>query len=257
MNLSPNAKYVFLFAHPDDDVLIAGAMRLLLDKGAEVHAAWVTSGDYFGKGKRREAELVKATTILGLPESHRHLLRVPDLELLSLLSVAANRVADLLAGINPDVIFVTAFEGGHPDHDAANFLAYEGCRRAGIRPSMFEFPLYNGTGPWNHWWWRINGFPPGGPDVLYIPLDENAIRCKYRMMRAYSSQWMYMIPARLACPRAGLSRFGEPYRSCPPDRDHAEPPHPGKLNYERWFCAWMKTRFSDFSRAVNLARSRR
>jgi len=257
MNLLPDAKYVFLFAHPDDDVLIAGTMKSLLQKSAEVHAAWVTSGDYFGTGKRREAELLEAATILGLPDDRRHLLRVPDLHLLSLLGDAAERVAKVFSRINPDFIFVTAFEGGHPDHDAANFLVYEGCRRAGIRPSLFEFPLYNGTGSWKHWWWRINSFPPGGAEVMYSPLDENSIRCKYRMMRAYSSQWMYMIPARLACPWKRLLDFGEPFRACPPDRDHAARPHPGRLNYERWFCAWMRTRFDDFSRAVNAARSGR
>ena len=50
MTFSSQDKYLCLFGHPDDDVFIAGTMKLLLDNGAELHAAWLTSGDYFGLG---------------------------------------------------------------------------------------------------------------------------------------------------------------------------------------------------------------
>jgi LmbE family N-acetylglucosaminyl deacetylase len=232
-------------------------MRTALNTGSDVDAAWVTSGDFFGGGERREAALKQAVAILGLDESRVHLLHVPDLGIVSEMPRAAELVAKLLDEVRPSKIFVNAFEGGHPDHDSVNFLAYEGATRAGIHPEIYEFPLYNGSGSVFHWKWRINGFPPGGPPVLYLPLTEDAISCKHRLMlHAYLSQWMYMVPARLATPRSLLLSRGEPYRLCPPDRDHTVPPHAGKLNYERWFNFFMKIRFDDFKAAVLRTRSR-
>jgi LmbE family N-acetylglucosaminyl deacetylase len=254
MNLDATKKYLFLFAHPDDDAFIAGTMRLLILNHAEVHGVWLTSGDYFGKGEAREKELAEATLLLGLPSPRVLLLRFPDLGLMRMLDQAADAVAELIDRLKPDTIFCVAYEGGHPDHDSVNFLAYEGCFRAGHHAELFEFPLYNATGKAVHWWWRINAFPPGGPEVQYQRLPEDAIEARQRITWAYASQWLYMVPARLASTRTRLSRTGEPFRPCPADRDHTLRPHEGTLNYERWFCAFMKIGFSDFSAAVQRTR---
>jgi LmbE family N-acetylglucosaminyl deacetylase len=254
MSLDATKRYVFLFAHPDDDAFIAGAMKVLIQNRAEVHGVWLTSGDYFGKGDLREKELGNATALLGLPAPQTHLLRFPDLGLMRMLDRAADKVAEVIDRLKPDTIFSTAYEGGHPDHDSVNFLAYEGCFRAGHDAELFEFPLYNATGKALHWWWRINGFPTGGPEVLYNRLPYNAVEARQRITWAYSSQWLYMVPARLASSNCRLSRIGEPYRVCPPERDHTVRPHPGKLNYERWFCSFMRIRFSDFRDAILKAR---
>jgi N-acetylglucosamine malate deacetylase 2 len=254
MNLSPHGKYLFLFAHPDDEVIIAGTMKLLLAAGAEIHGVWATSGDRFTKREIRESELRRSMDILGLDEPHTHLLRYPDLGTVANMEEAAEIVTGLLLEVRPDIIFVNAYEGGHPDHDSVNFLAYEASARLGITSDLFEFPLYNGTGTFLHWKWRINHFPPGGPAVLHNPLSDEAIRCKYGMMKAHATQKLYMVPARLACSRKRMLQEGEPYRPCPMDRDHSVPPHPGQLNYERWFNSFMKIKFSDFRAAVLAAR---
>jgi LmbE family N-acetylglucosaminyl deacetylase len=251
MNLDTSLTYLFLFAHPDDDAFIAGTMRTLIVTGAKVHAAWLTSGDFLGQGERRERELVKATKVMGLAPERIHLLRSPDLGLVSHLNDAARLVADLYGRLEPDRVFANAYEGGHPDHDSVNFIAYEARVRSSVRAELFEFPLYNGTGPFLHWRWRINRFAPGGPPVLHTILNEEAITCKHKVMKIYaSSQWMFMIPARLASSRHRLLTEGEPYRPCPPDRDHTAPPHPGQLNYERWFNRFMKISREDFRKAV-------
>ncbi len=256
--LVSSGKYLFLFAHPDDDVFIAGTMKLLLDRGAEVHCVWATSGDYFGLEKRREKQLAEAMEIVGVPPENLHLMRFPDLGLVSRLNEVVDAFAAVLGEVKPDVIFANAFEGGHPDHDIVNFLAYEGSARVGISPRLFEFPMYNGSGPFYYWWWRINRFPDSGPPVLHSPLTDEAILCKHRAMKVYAAtEWAYMIPARLVTPAAMLKTRGEPYRACPADRDHAVRPHPGKLNYERWFNFFMRIRFEDFKQAVLNAREHR
>lgn len=258
MSLDDNVTYLFLFAHPDDDTFIAGTMKTLIAGRAKVHAAWLTSGDFLGQAERRERELAEAAAVLGLLPERIHLLRLPDLGLVSRLSDAAEIVSDLFDRVKPDGVFADAFEGGHPDHDAVNFLAYEARVRTGLNARLFEFPLYNGTGPFLHWRWRINRFPQDGPAVLHTRLDEDAIACKYKMMKIYArSQWMFMIPARLASSGRRLSQEGEPCRPCPPDRDHTAPPHAGRLNYERWFNRFMKITFRNYRAAVLDAISKR
>ncbi len=255
--LDKSAKYLFMFAHPDDEVLITGTMKQLLNQGTQVEAAWVTCGEYFGNIETRLRELAKVTNLLGLKEESMHLLRLPDLGLVSMLSQAADKVADMLKSVRPDAVFCNAYEGGHPDHDAVNFLAYEASYRAGLNPILYEYPLYNATGSVIYCRWRLNAFPDNGVPVLHNPLSESEIQCKLRTIRSYPSQWMYMIPARLVVSRSGLANLGEPYRVCPADRDHTERPHPGMLSYERRVNSFMRIKFPDFRNAVEQAQQRR
>ncbi len=253
--MTTGRRCLFVFAHPDDDAFIAGTMCVRLAQGASVDALWLTSGDRFGSGTRREQELGRAMDVIGLGCSHRLLLRLPDLGLIERLDQASDSVAGILDQLRPETIFVTAFEGGHPDHDAANFIAYEAARRARISPEMFEFPLYNGTGRVLHWRWRINRFPESQFPVLHTPLPDEIIFRKYQAMRAYTSQWMFMAPLRLVSSRARMRHPGEPYRLIPEDRNHALPHWTGRPNYERWFNRFMNIGFQDFCRAVVSARS--
>lgn len=254
--LDKKANYLFMFAHPDDEVLISGTMKQLIDQGAEVEAAWVTCGEYFGNIGTRLRELARVTALLGLKENSIHLLRLPDLGLVSMLNQAADKVAEMLNSVRPDAIFANAYEGGHPDHDAVNFLAYEASYRANLKPKLYEFPLYNATGSILYFRWRLNAFPDDGIPVLHNPLNQSEIDCKLRTIRTYVSQWMYMAPARLAVSRSRLASVGEPYRICPPDRDHTKRPHDGMLSYERWVNSFMKIKFADFRRSVEDARQR-
>ena len=135
---------LFLFAHPDDEIFSAGTMRRLLNNNADVHGLWVTSGDARSNAKVRESELRAGLQILGVKDSRIHLLRLPNRGLLPILDHAIERVAGVLQEIMPDKIFVTAYEGGHIDHDAVNFIAYEG-----LNNSHFDIFLIgvDGRGP--------------------------------------------------------------------------------------------------------------
>ena len=252
---SINDRAIFVFAHPDDDVFISGMMKKHLVSGLGIRAVWLTSGGYLGGRRRREQELTLATSELGLSSEDYNLLRFPDLGLTAAMNEAASELSEIFREFKPNTIFVTAFEGGHPDHDAANFIVYEARFRAQLDCGVFEFPLYNGAGSFLTWRWRINSFPPGGPETIFQPLEDIEINCKYNAMRIYSSQWMYMVPARLTRSRGVLKSRGEPYRTCPAGRDHSIPPHRGKLNYERWFNSFMRIKFTDFARAVGKVRT--
>jgi LmbE family N-acetylglucosaminyl deacetylase len=246
----PKSRTLFLFAHPDDEVFISGLMMTLLENNVEILCVWATSGDFFGGGEKREAENLAVIQILNLPMSQRKLLRIPDLGLIKDLHKYSDQIASLIKDFHPTSIFVNAYEGGHPDHDCVNFLAYEGRFRSGLNPKIYEFPLYNGNGKFIHWWWQINSFPNEENQTFHFPINKKYLERKYAIMRAYGSQWMYMIPARLVSPEWRLMGIGELYRLCPDKRDHSLPPHPRKLNYERWFNYFMHTSFYDYKQAV-------
>jgi LmbE family N-acetylglucosaminyl deacetylase len=253
----PSKRYLFIFAHPDDDAFICGMMCTLLRSGALVSAVWATSGDYFGQQTRREGELSRAMDLIGLDENHRHLLRFHDLGLIRSLPDVADQMTRLVREIEPTHIIVNAYEGGHPDHDCVNFCAVEASQKSKITPELYEFPLYNGSGPFYYWSWRINGFPPPAHETYYFKLTSEIINKKYAVMKTYAeSQWMYMIPARLASPKNFLKSKGEVYRKFSVARNYTAPPHPGKINYERWFNFFMKIRYSDFRQAVERVQSR-
>ena len=245
-----SGKCLFVFAHPDDDSFISGTIARLLSDGVEVHCVWLTSGGYMGGSVKREKELFAAAEILGLKRSRINLLRLPDLGLIHNLKRAVELLAGICRAVNPQIVYVTAFEGGHPDHDCANFVVYESRKITGLNFDIMEYPLYNGSGSLLTWRWRINAFPNEDGSITRLPLTSQEVALKHRIMQTYSSQWMYMIPARLASSEKKMLKSGEPQRLCPEQRDHTIKPHSGKMNYERWFNAFMRIRFSDFRDAV-------
>ncbi len=247
-------KHLFVFAHPDDDSFISGTMCRLISQGEPIDCVWLTSGGFMGGALKREKELFAAAEIIGLKRSSIRLLRLPDLGLIHNLRQTIELLGRILNSVNPQTVYVTAFEGGHPDHDCANFAVFEARKITGSNFEIMEYPLYNGSGSFLTWKWRINSFPNNDGILQSQPLTSQEVSVKHRIMQTYSSQWMYMIPARLACPEKKMLRHGEPQRLCRVDRDHTVKPHAGKLNYERWFNMFMKIKFSDFKDAVEKAR---
>ncbi len=248
MDLDPD-RYLFVFAHPDDDVFVAGTMRLLIERKATVHGLWLTSGDARGGRERRETELHAAMDLLGLPPESRHLLRLPNRGLLPLLDQALKGLVERFTALQPRAIAVTAYEGGHIDHDLLNALVLEAARRTQCQAALREFPLYNRSGPLFTLRWRINAFPPGGPPGTGVPLTRALIRRKHRLMWCYRSQLQDMLPFRLVLSARRLLRTGEPFRPLPLDRTYDQPPHRGQLNYERGADPDRPV-FEDFRQAV-------
>ncbi len=235
-----------LLAHPDDEIFIAGLLCGHLERGAAVTGIWVTSGQARGGQRRREAELARATRILGLSREHCRLLRLPNRGLLNLLPQALHSIEKILDALQPECIYVTAYEGGHIEHDLLNCLALRARNRTCPGAALLEFPLYNRTGPPILRGWRVNAFPPGR-DANHTPLEPHQLQCKFDMMRAYSSQWRDLLPFRLLMPGQRYLQQGEPWAPVPRDRDYSRPPHEGVLNYERNPGTHS---FADFSAAV-------
>lgn len=244
-------RHLFFFAHPDDDCFAAGLLYRLLQRKADVHAVWVTSGDARGGAALREAELEKAMKPLGVTAAQTTLLRFPNRGLLPVLTDLRSAFLELLHRFNPAYCYVTAWEGGHVDHDLINKVVCSALRVGEADRSFvkaYEFPLYNITGPRFLLRWRVNGFPPGGTRSCSVPLTRTEITVKRRMMRSYTSQWQDMLPFMLAMPGRRLRRTGEQYRLVNWRDGLLQRPHSGLLNYER---GPNRTSFSDVATALN------
>src|SRR5205085_11657412 len=76
----------------------------------------------------RRAELAAALA-MGRAERIRTLcLGIVDQEAMGQLDSLAHRLGELLQTEMPDAVITHAYEGGHPDHDAAAFAVHAACR---------------------------------------------------------------------------------------------------------------------------------
>ena len=229
---------VFLLAHQDDEFMVAPIIRQAKDDGRRVAIAYLTSGDGgAAEPALRNRELRKALQSLGvdvetevafLGEQHC----VSDGELVRRLPALHEAVMLFLAKQGAvDRIYVHAWEGGNPDHDAAHALALGVAKVLRLVEPVLQVPFYRA--------------PRRGPlpFVLFAPLAANGDVTVHRLglsdrlrrlslMRFYPSQrrtFVRFFPLLLL--DAVLQR-GVALQASVPGRLR-ERPMPERLRYER------------------------
>lgn len=233
---------VFVFAHHDDEFFIAATMRRKAAAGAEVSAVWLTVGGL--GGRRREAESRRAMKLLGVGLERLYCLRLPDGRALNHLDEVVTRLEALFDRLKPSAIFVPAWEGGHPDHDAAQLATSVALKRAGLKAELCEFPLYH---RFRSRLFSVGEFLPGPPGPAYTWLGLKERMLKQKLAGVYESQRPVMVP--LLALKGGpmlMQPRGEPWRQVPADRDYRVPPHEGRLTYEYY----TRVRFGSFRAAA-------
>jgi LmbE family N-acetylglucosaminyl deacetylase len=221
-------RVLLLSAHPDDEVVgcaaaIARARRL----GAEVHVAFLTDGvppasalwpwQRAGRNLRaarrwREADVAAARLGFGIAIRQD----IPSRMLKTRLDETRRRLESVTEKLGPDVIWAPAYEGGHQDHDAANFMAslFATCA------PVWEYSEYNFARG------RVGaqGFPyPNGSETV-LDLDEAERAAKRALLDVYKSEKRnlgYVGVAREAF--RPLARY-----------DYTKPPHEGRTFYQRF-----------------------
>lgn len=233
---------VFVFAHHDDEFFVAATMRRRAAAGAEVSAVWLTVGGL--GGRQREAESRRAMELLGIGSDRLYCLRLPDGRAVCHLDEIIHRLEALFQRLRPAAVFVPAYEGGHPDHDAAQLAAAIALARTGLKADLCEFPLYH---RYRSRFLTVGEFLPGPPEPSYTRLGLKERLLKKKMAGLYESQRPVM-PALLSF-RGGpllLHPRGEPWRPVPAGRDYRQRPHGGRLAYE----FYTRVRFRGFQAAV-------
>ena len=250
---------LFLLAHHDDEVFCAGALAAARAAGRRVRLLWATAGG-LAPAARRLAEGRSVQRLLALPDADVRLLGLPDQHAVEHLDRIEAEAAGLMDDV--DAVYVTAWEGGHPDHDALNVVATRlqarAMRAAGVddthraapaggsprlpsggSPRFFEFGLYRrGRG----------GLAVKTPlEPAESLLDESALGLRRALMHADSSQWPSLGVLAVAG-RLQRTWATEPVRELPADRDYSLPPAPEPLLY-RLYTRWD---FAGFRRAAGL-----
>ncbi len=228
---------MIVVAHADDEVIGAGGRFPWLARITVVHvtdsvplnpadaraAGFATRGEY---ARARRAELEKALSLAGIPRERCAELGIRDQEASFYLAEIAASLAGLIERKRPEVVLTHAYDGGHPDHDAAAFavaaaVALVGRRTPARRPAALEFAGYSGPGGLFRAFEFISreGFRENA-----VALTVSESRLKKKMIGCFATQ------AHM------LGRFPvemERFRRAPPYR-FSEPPHAGKLFYEHF-----------------------
>ncbi len=127
-----NLKWLFCLTHPDDEIFIASWIKQLTSKGCQVYLSWTHHTHL------RKKESILAAKILGVPEENLFFLDGRDGYILEDIPNLQDSFNKIIQDIKPDRIACGAFEQGHIDHDATNFMVnqiYDG--------PIFEIPFYH------------------------------------------------------------------------------------------------------------------
>jgi LmbE family N-acetylglucosaminyl deacetylase len=242
-------RILILVAHPDDEVVAcAASIGRARAEGATVSALYLTHGclardvlwpwqrrhcDCFIATRRAEAEA--AALALGVhpvgwaARSARALWRE--------MPVVFDEVQTALTQYRPDQVWVPAYEGGNPDHDALNAIG----AKLKARFSVLEFSEYNFFGGTAHSQTFIS--PTSETRVVSLTLEERV--AKKAALKIYASETGNL---------SGLGVEKESYRPLS-SYDYEEPPHQGTLGYARF--QWVPFRHPrvDFTKPIEVSRA--
>src|SRR5947208_3056575 len=150
------SRIMIVAAHPDDETIGLGAQLCrftdaLLCHGTDgaprdgqdaQHHGFATRADY---ATARQGELAAALIAGEVTGVRTAKLGIPDKEAFLDLVGLSRELAERLRLERPAAVLTHAYEGGHPDHDAAAFAVHAVCRgsRTEERPAIIEMPLYH------------------------------------------------------------------------------------------------------------------
>jgi N-acetylglucosamine malate deacetylase 2 len=222
---------VILVAHPDDEVIGFGALMQRMRRPIVVFATdgaphdpyfWKSYGSREAYAEVRRQEARAALAIVGAEPvflADRVSGGVADQELFRRLPQAMEAFFQAVTELKPDALLTLSYEGGHPDHDSACFIASVIGRRMGI--PVWEAPLYHrhpdGKG-------AIQNFHQRSGEEIDLHVEGEAMQKKVEMFHTYKSQRLVLDGFR---PEVEIFRPMANY-------NFTRRPMPWKLNYELW-----------------------
>jgi len=233
------ARWVVVVAHADDETLAAGGLLqrlkdptiVQLTDSAPRARQWWGAPELENREAYRDArlgELAAALEIAGIGPERVRALGFVDQEASLELAEAARRVRDVLREARAELVLTHAYEGGHPDHDAAAFAVHAACRllaAAGeAAPRIVEFALYRTAQDG-----RVamcDFVPHDGYPVEAVALTPAEQARKRQMIDCFATQ-------RATLATLAVDIAVECFRPAPP-YDFARARHEGAPHYERY-----------------------
>ena len=154
-HLPLSGRVLLLAAHPDDEVIGAGAQLpkwkdrvfiLHATDGAPRNPRFAAEAGFESRetyAAERHRELLSAVALAGILQSKLRELRVPDQDAMLHLPELTSAVAGIIDELEPDCILTHPYEGGHPDHDACAFAARAALLLSRWQPVLGEFTSYH------------------------------------------------------------------------------------------------------------------
>jgi LmbE family N-acetylglucosaminyl deacetylase len=224
------SRILLLAPHPDDEVAgCCAAIGRARAQGASVSVAFLTTGvpalqrfwpweraGHAARVERRRAEARQVCRQLGVDLAGFS--EIPSRCLKNEVCAMRERILEWCAACQTDTLWVPAYEGGHPDHDIANFIV----STLGGQPTAWEFAEYNFSGGRV----RSNEFVLRTGKEIDLELSSEERRAKERLLAMYASERGNL--GYLRTEREVFRPLGE--------YDYSRPPHPGTLFYRRY--AW-------------------
>lgn len=218
-------KALYVFAHEDDDVDVAGKIAADIRAGKQVYCAWVTAGDRGGDPEVRRKEARAAMALVNVPPENLFFMGFPDQFAYKHLKEIYPKLLEIAEIIGPSEIMSHAYEGSNIDHDAVSFVSTIVAKKLNV--THYEFPdtnMYQGR----MCVWRF--LPDGKSETLYAPLTKELYELKMKVLHVYKSQATGLNAYELAADKSQLKKHGEPYRVVP-DYDYTKTPAEA-LRYE-------------------------
>jgi LmbE family N-acetylglucosaminyl deacetylase len=125
-------------------------------------------------------------------------------------------IRDAMETIRPDMLWAPAYEGGHQDHDTANFLA----SLFRDRVDVWEF------GEYTFWGGKVrcNWFPETGRTTMSVQLTDEERATKRALLNLYESERGNLKHIKCDC------EVVRPIQ----EHDYSAPSHPPPLFYQRF-----------------------
>ena len=182
-------RVLFVGAHQDDELFILSRLRTHQLAGGELFLLWTALSTQVNPryAERRVAESIAVAGELEVPEHNCTFLGSEDGRTDEDIAAILDDLWEVVTRIQPDVVYVPAYEGGHIDHDTANLAVTTVLGHLDPTPSAFEFPLYSTHDAYPMLPFRLRSYPPSVPTHVR-QLDDEEYGFVRRCWRYYRSQ---------------------------------------------------------------------